>query len=140
KLIVVAFLGADCPLANRYASRLAELAREYRTRGVAFLGVDSNQQDSLAQLARLAKAHQIEFPLLKDPGNAVADLFGAERTPEVFVLDADRVVRYRGRVDDQFGIGYSRPAPKRRELARALDELLGGKSVSQPVTRAAGCL
>jgi peroxiredoxin len=122
KLIVVAFLGADCPLANRYAPRLAELARDYVPRGVAFLGIDSNQQDSLAQLAHLAKVHRLEFPLLKDPGNAVADQFGATRTPEVFVLDAARVVRYRGRIDDQYGVGYNRPKPTRRDLAEALDE------------------
>ena len=77
KLVVVAFLGADCPLANRYADRLVEMARQYGPRGVAFLAIDANQQDSLAQLAHLARIHQIEFPLLKDPGNAVADRFGA---------------------------------------------------------------
>jgi peroxiredoxin len=140
KLVVVAFLGADCPVANRYAGRLAELAREYGPRGVAFLGIDSNSQDSLASVAHLARTHKIDFPLLKDPGNAVADAFGARRTPEVFVLDAGRAVRYRGRVDDQFGIGYVRPAPRERDLARALDELLAGKPVSRPVTEPAGCL
>jgi peroxiredoxin len=93
KLTVVAFLGADCPLANRYAARLAELAKVYEPRGAAFLGIDSNQQDSLAQLAQLAQVHKLPFPLLKDPGNVVADRFGAQRTPEVFVLDAGGVVR-----------------------------------------------
>jgi peroxiredoxin len=139
KLVVVAFLGADCPLANRYASRLAELAREYGPRGVTFLGIDSNQQDSLAQLARLARDRKVEFPLLKDPGNAVADRFGAARTPEVFVLDAGRVVRYRGRVDDQYGLSYTRPESRRRDLAVALDELLRSKPVSVSVTEVSGC-
>lgn len=140
KLIVVAFVGADCPLANRYADRLVEMAKEYQARGVAFIAIDSNQQDSLAQLAHLARVHKIEFPLLKDPGNVVADQFGALRSPEVFVLDSDCVLRYRGRVDDQYGIGYMRPAPKQRDLALALDELLAGKPVSRPVTEASGCL
>jgi peroxiredoxin len=140
RLVVVAFLGADCPLANRYAARLAELARDYGPRGVAFMGIDSNQQDSLAQIGRLARDQKVEFPLLKDPGNVVADSFGAVRTPEVFVLDAGRVIRYRGRVDDQFGLTYTRPTPKRRDLAVALDELLDGKAVSQPVTDVSGCL
>src|SRR5437660_224357 len=54
KLVVVAFLGTECPLANRYADRLVEMAREYGPRGVAFVAIDSNQQDSLAQLAHLA--------------------------------------------------------------------------------------
>jgi peroxiredoxin len=140
KLVVVAFLGADCPLANRYADRLVELARQYGPRGVAFVAIDSNQQDGLAQLAHLARVHKIEFPLLKDPGNAVADRFDAQRTPEVFVLDARRVVRYRGRIDDQYGIGYARPAASQKDLVAALEELLAGKPVSRPVTAASGCL
>src|SRR5260370_41667206 len=64
RLVVVAFLGTDCPLANRYADRLVELSKEYGPRGVGFVAIDSNQQDSLAQLAHLARAHKIEFPLL----------------------------------------------------------------------------
>jgi peroxiredoxin len=139
KLVVVAFIGADCPLANRYSDRLAELAKEYGPRDVAFLAIDANQQDSLPQLARMARIHRIEFPLLKDPGNAIADRFGAKRTPEIFVLDAKRNVRYQGRVDDQYGIGYMRPAPQDRDLIRALDELLAGRVVSHPRTEVSGC-
>src|SRR5271154_4308471 len=54
KLVVVAFLGAECPLANRYATRLAELAKKYEPQGVVFFGIDSNQQDSLALIGHLA--------------------------------------------------------------------------------------
>jgi mono/diheme cytochrome c family protein len=76
---------------------------------------------------------------LKDPGNVVADAVGAQRTPEVFVLDASRTVRYGGRIDDQFLVGAQRKAPQRRDLACALDELLAGADVSQPVVAAVGC-
>ena len=54
-------------------------------------------------MAAYARVHDIEFPLLKDLGNAVADRLGAQRTPEVFVLDQNASVRYRGRIDDQYG-------------------------------------
>jgi peroxiredoxin len=139
KLLVVAFIGTECPLAKLYAPRLAELAAEYGPRGAGFIAINSNQQDSLAELAHYARVHDLEFPVLKDPGNAVADRFGAERTPEVFVLDSERVIRYRGRIDDQYGVGYSRSAPRRGDLALALDELLAGRDVSVPETDAAGC-
>jgi peroxiredoxin len=139
KFVVVAFLGTECPLANRYAGRLTELAKEFEPRGVAFLGIISNQQDSISKIARLAKEQKVTFPLLKDVGNIVADQFGARRTPEVFVLDAKRIVRYCGRIDDQYGIGYARPKPMRRDLAIALEELLAGKEVSRPITEAEGC-
>ncbi|HZV07114.1 MAG TPA: redoxin domain-containing protein [Gemmataceae bacterium] len=139
KFVVVAFLGTECPLANRYAGRLTELAKEFEPKGVAFLGIISNQQDSISKIADLVKEQKVTFPLLKDVGNTVADRFEASRTPEVFVLDGKRIVRYRGRIDDQFGIGYARPKPTRRDLAAALEELLEGKAVSQPVTEVEGC-
>jgi hypothetical protein len=115
------------------------MAREFGPKGVAFLGIDANEQDGITQIAHLAREHHIEFPILKDVGNAVADQLGAQRTPEVFVLDEKRVVRYWGRVDDQYGVGYSRPRLTRRDLAVALEELLAGKPVSQPVGHPEGC-
>jgi peroxiredoxin/mono/diheme cytochrome c family protein len=139
KLVVVAFLGTECPLANRYTARLAELAKEFEPKGVAFLGLISNQQDSISKVAQLAKEQRVTFPLLKDVKNLVADQFAARRTPEVFVLDDKRIVRYHGRIDDQYGIGYARPKPTRRDLVIALEELLAGKAVSRPVTEAEGC-
>ncbi|HEY4308453.1 MAG TPA: redoxin domain-containing protein [Pirellulales bacterium] len=144
RLVVVAFLGTECPLAKLYGPRLAQLSDEYASREVAFLGVDSNRQDSVTEIGHYARTHNIDFPLVRDTGNVIADKFGAVRTPEVFVLDADRVIRYWGRVDDQFGfqgqgIAYQRNKPQSRDLENALDELLAGKQVSQPVTVAQGC-
>ncbi len=90
--------------------------------------------------SRLSPAQSIRFPLLRDPGNVVADRFAAERTPEVFVLDPQRMIRYRGRVDDQYAPGTVRPEPKRHDLREALDELLAGRPVGQPRTEVSGCL
>lgn len=140
KLVVVAFVGTECPLAKTYGVRLAHLAKEYEPKGVRFLAIDSNAQDAVTTIAAYARLHGIEFPILKDLNNKVADDFGAERTPQVFVLDAERRIRYSGRVDDQFGIGFVRPEPLRRDLAIALDELLSGQAVSQPITPVQGCL
>jgi peroxiredoxin/mono/diheme cytochrome c family protein len=140
KLVVIAVVGTECPLASLYAPRLATIARTYEKKGVAFFGVDSNQQDAPSELARFAQEHHLPFPLLKDIGNELADQLGVERTPEVVVLDQQRVVRYRGRVDDQFGFGVHRTAPERKDLVAGLDELLAGRPVSQPKTDAVGCL
>jgi peroxiredoxin len=139
RLVVVVFLGADCPLAKLYAPRLVELARAYEPRGVTFVAIDSNRHDTPGDLRRYARQHAIPFPVLKDVGNVVADRFRAERSPEAFVLDERRVVRYRGRIDDRYEVGVQRPRPTRRDLAAALDELLTGRPVSKPVTVASGC-
>jgi peroxiredoxin len=140
KLIVVAFVGTECPLANLYQPRLAELAKKFETQRVAFIGINSNFQDSITEVGIHAQRHNIPFPVLKDPGNKIADQFGAARTPEVFVLDVDRVVRYCGRIDDQFGIGYQKKEANRNDLRLAVEELLAGKAVSKPTTETIGCL
>jgi len=139
RLVVVAILGTECPLAKLYAPRLQALHEKYRERGVTFLGINANRQDSITEIAAYARDHNIKFPVLKDLGNKVADQLHAVRTPEVFVLDDKRVIRYWGRIDDQYGIGYIRDKPKRNDLAVALDQLLAGKKVSRPLTKAVGC-
>jgi peroxiredoxin len=139
KAVVVVFIGTECPVNNAYMPRLAELHKEYAPRGVAFVAINANSQDMPVRVAAHAKEHGIPFPVLKDTANIVADQLDARRTPEAFVLDASRKVRYQGRIDDQFGIGFKRPAPTRRDLAEALDAVLDDKPVSQPLTQAPGC-
>jgi peroxiredoxin/mono/diheme cytochrome c family protein len=139
KLVVVVFLGTGCPLAELYGSPLTELAREFEQSGVTFIGIDANQHDTAGEIAQYVKAHRIPFAILQDLDCMVADQFGATRTPEVFVLDERRLVRYQGRVDDQYGLGRRRAQPTRRDLALALRELLAGRPVSTPTTEAVGC-
>ncbi|MEM1333584.1 MAG: CoA-binding protein, partial [Actinomycetota bacterium] len=106
---------------------------------VVVLGIDANRQDSLTELAAYGRRHGIEFPLLKDNSGIAVDRFGAVRTPEAFVLDRDRVIRYRGRIDDQYDVGVLREAPTQNFVRLALDSVLDGDQVSTPETRAVGC-
>jgi peroxiredoxin len=139
KGVVVAFLGAECPLAKLYALRLVELAGRYDQQGVQFIAIDANQQDSLAKLTKFARDSKLEFPLLKDLENKVADQFGAMRTPEVFLLDQQRAICYHGAVDDQYTVGVTRTKAETPYLANAIDELLASKPISIPLTQATGC-
>src|SRR5439155_3409416 len=120
KAVAVVFLGTECPINNAYLPRLAELHKTYANRGVQFVAINANCQDTAPRIAAHAKKHEIPFPVLKDEGNLIADQLGAQRTPEVVLLDGARRICYRGRIDDQFGIGYKRPAPTRRDLIEAL--------------------
>ena len=144
KVVVAYFMGTECPLAKLYSGRIQQFSSDYADKGVVVLGICSNVQDSIAELSAHARDHGITFPLLKDLNNKVADQFGATRTPEVFVLDQDRNIRYQGRIDAQFtfgsGVGLSSPAEKRADLAVAVDELLAGKEISIPKTVAKGCI
>jgi thiol-disulfide isomerase/thioredoxin len=139
KLVVVAFVGTECPLAKLYGPKLGRLAKEYGPKGVAFLGIDSNAQDAVTAIAAYARVHEIGFPVLKDLGSKAADAFRAQRTPTVYVLDAERVVRYAGRIDDQYGIGFQKDKPASTDLVNAIDELLAGKAVTKAVTESSGC-
>lgn len=140
KLHVVCFLGAECPMARIYAGRLSEMADEFRDQGVQFVGVNSNRQDSAADVRSYADSVNITFPLLKDKGNVIADRFNATRTPEVFVLDTDLSLKYRGRIDDQYAPGIAKAKPARKELRNAIEETLAGKPVSTSETIPTGCL
>jgi peroxiredoxin len=139
--VAVVFLGVDCPLANLYTPRLKALAEQYPTGQVKFLAVNPLPQDTLPALARFGKQHGLPFPIVKDPDAGVAVALRVTRTPEVVLLDADRQVRYRGRIDNQYEPGgKNRGSPDRADLAEAIRELLAGEPISVAETPAAGCL
>jgi peroxiredoxin len=139
QVLVVAFLGVECPLANLYAPSLRALARHYQGKSVAVIAVNSNAQDTLEQTRTQAHANGLSFPVLKDAGNVVADAFGAERTPEIFVLDAARTVRYRGMLDDQYGYRERRAQPTKTFVIDAVDALLKSEQVAVAETPVQGC-
>lgn len=140
RVVAILFVGTECPIVKLYTSRLTAFQNKYRDRGVQLIAINSNQHDSLAELAHFARVHGLNFPLLKDPGNVVADQFGATRTPEVFVLDRDRRIRYQGRIDDQYTYGIQRPKVEQEYLVNAVDALLAERDVATPYAEAVGCL
>jgi peroxiredoxin len=140
KAIAVVFLGTECPVNNQYLPELARLHKTYAAKSVVLVGINSNVHDTATRVRSHAEANALPFPVLKDTGNVVADDFGAKRTPEAFVLSPKGEVLYRGRIDDQIGIGFRRKTVGRHDLAEALDETLDGKAVSVATTEAPGCL
>ena len=118
KAIVVAFVDTECPLSNLYVPTLIDLHKDYSGKGVQFLAVNSSRQDSFVRMSAHAQERAIPFPVLKDFDQKVADALGAKRTPEVFLLDSARMIRYRGRIDDQYGIGFRRDKPTQQRPPR----------------------
>lgn len=136
---VVAFLGTGCPLAKLYAGRLQQLSEQYQGK-VAFLAVDPNPQDSLEEMAAFAREHQLSFEFARDVGQHLARQLKVTRTPEVVLFDETGAVRYQGRIDDQYGVGYQRKETTREELKLAIDAVLAGAAVETQRTEAPGCL
>jgi peroxiredoxin len=140
KAIVIVFVGTECPLANLYLPTLAALHKTYAARGVQILAINANDQDSAAEVAAHARARKLPFPMLKDPEQRAADALGARRTPEAFVLDPRRVIRYHGRIDDQYGYTHRRAGPAHTELKDAIEDLLAGRPVAIPFREFQGCV
>ncbi|HEY8503704.1 MAG TPA: redoxin domain-containing protein, partial [Gemmataceae bacterium] len=140
RAVAVVFLSFDCPVSNSYAPELIKLAEEYGERGVRFLGVCCAAEPA-EKLAGLAKEFRLPFPVLHDPKRKAADALKATTTPEVFVLDHNRVLRYRGRIDDAYYARLKKSARgvTRRDLREALDDVLAGKPVRVPATEPIGC-
>lgn len=135
KLIVIIFIATRCPISLDYDERMANLAREYADKGVLFIGINSNNTEPADEVAKHAREKGFIFPVLKDEGNRVADLYDAKVTPEVFVVDSNFVLRYHGRIDDN----QNPQRVTQRDLKNALDALLAGKEPPVKETRAFGC-
>jgi hypothetical protein len=136
---VLVFTDTGCPLVPRYLPTLQRLEREYRPKGVQFLAVNAGADDTLVEVAAQAVEHGVEFPFVKDPDGRCVAALGVERTPETVILDGQRRLRYRGRIDDQYRPGGGRPAPTRNDLKEALDAVLAGREVAVPTTPVDGC-
>lgn len=139
KAFVIVFTSIDCPLVNRYLPRLGAMEREYRDRGVQFIAMNVGPADTITEVAYQAIKHNCEFPFCKDFDYKSVDLLGVERTPEVVVLDGDRVLRYRGRIDSQYRLGGVRPSNGRDDLKLAIDDVLAGGDVKVSTTAVDGC-
>ncbi len=140
RAVVIVFLGTTCPVGNIYAPRLVELSHRYKDQGVVFLGVNANAHETAEQTAEHARQHGIDFPVLKDPGNRLADKLLVERMCEALVVDSDAQLRYRGAIDDQYGQGTRKDAPRSHYLRDALDAVLAGRPVAIAATPVIGCL
>lgn len=136
---IVVFMGTQCPIANSYLPDLKKLQDEYADQGVRVLGINSNPADSPAEVAKHAEEFELNFQVLVDKQQVAADIFRADRTPDVFVLDRRRNVLYAGRIDDRIGYSHKRATSRRNDLLEAVKEVLAGEQVSVPETKTLGC-
>jgi len=135
EVTVVMFISAICPVSNNYNTRMNDLYQDLTPQGVKFIFVNANQNEKPAEVADHASRAGFPFPVYKDANNVVADRFGAQSTPETFVIDRAGVIRYHGRIDDS-----QNPARiQQNSLRLAIDSVLAGRDVTVPETKAFGC-
>ena len=140
--VLVIFLCNHCPYVKHVAAGLAELAKDYQRRGVAVVGINSNDvqnypDDSPAKMAEEVKARGYTFPYLYDATQCVAKAYRAACTPDFYVFDRERKLVYRGQMDS------SRPRSgvpvTGEDLRAALDAVLAGQPVSANQRASLGC-
>ncbi len=140
--LVAAFLCNHCPYVIHIEDALIDVARAYRPKGVAFVGISANDaraypQDSFEKMAERARDKRYPFPYLYDESQEVAKAYGAVCTPDLYVFDRDRKLVYHGRFD------ATRPRTGRTadgsDLRRALDELLESGAVTMEQFPSMGC-
>ena len=132
---VLLFIAVQCPVSNAYNERMEKLAQDYKAKGIAVIGINSNVAEDAAAVKAHASEHSLSFPILKDPGNKVADKLGASVTPEAYFLDASNKLLYHGRIDNSRNAAQIETS----DLRNALDAALNGKPVEKTEARAFGC-
>jgi peroxiredoxin len=132
---VLLFIAVQCPVSNAYNERMEKLAADYKAKGIAVVGINSNVAEDAAAVKAHAADHKLSFPILKDPGNKIADKLGASVTPEAYFIDASNKLLYHGRIDN------SRNAEQveTSDLRNALDAALSNKPVEKTEAKAFGC-
>ncbi len=126
-VLVVVFSCNHCPYVKAYEDRMVSIQRDYASRGVQLVAINSND--------KRAKEKGFTFPYLRDEDQIVVGEFGAVCTPHVFAFDKARFLRYRGRIDDSRDPSWV----SSHDLRNALDDLLAGREVRIPDTRPFGC-
>jgi thiol-disulfide isomerase/thioredoxin len=132
KLTVIAFTNTTCPVCKKYAPSLQRIEKDFAAKGINFLFVNPTKTDKPAD-------HGFKGRYVHDTDGALTAAFGATSTAEVFVIDSARTVQYRGAIDDQYGLGYSRESPRFSYLTTALNDLLAEKNPVVQATTAPGC-
>jgi len=141
KVLVVFFTCNHCPYVVGSEARIGRLHDAYHPKGVDWVGINSNETDNhptddFEHMKRRADDDGIQYPYLRDETQQVALAYGALRTPHFYVFDADRKLRYTGRLDDN---PRQAAAATTCELAEAIEALLRGEDMPVAVTNPIGC-
>lgn len=140
KATVFFFVLHDCPLARRSAPEINRIVADYATRGVRSFLVYVESDLSAREARRCAREFGHTCPVLLDRESELARFAGVTISPEAAVLSPDNTVLYRGRIDDRLPVlGKPKVVPAQHDLRDALDAVLAGKPVPNPVTKAVGC-
>jgi len=139
--LVLVFINTDCPIANSYHPTLRRLREEFADARFDFAMLHADADLELDSARKHKSEYKINWPVVLDPGNKLAQRVSAKVTPEAIVIDAKGQILYRGRIDDLHqSYGRKRPEPSTNDLQVALKAISQDKSVLTPETKPVGCV
>ena len=141
KGFIVVFTCNHCPFAVKYEDRIIDLAKKYKSKGYVLLAINPNDpaaqpEDSFELMQKRAKEKKFTFPYLFDEGQKIYPQYGATKTPHVFLLDKNLVVKYIGAIDDNV---EDATQVKEKYLENAIAALEKGQEPTPNTTKAIGC-
>jgi peroxiredoxin len=136
-VVVLVFLGNHCPVVVAYEDRLIEFTKAYKEKGVRVVGVAVGdiEGDKIPGIKEYTKDHGSNYIYGYDESQAIGKAYGATNTPQFFVLDKERKIRYTGAMDDS----TKEASVTKHYLSDAVDALLKGEAPAVSETRAVGC-
>ncbi|HMN23738.1 MAG TPA: thioredoxin family protein [Ignavibacteriaceae bacterium] len=140
-ILIVIFSCNHCPYVQAYEDRIILVQKEFANDGVQIIAINSNDDvkypdDSFDEMKKRAKVKNFNFPYLRDETQEIAKAFGATHTPQIFLFDKQRKLKYEGKIDDN----WQQPEKvKSAYLKDAITEVLNEKEVSVPETFSIGC-
>jgi peroxiredoxin len=138
KNVVVIFVATKCPFSNAFNKVMTDLAKDYSSKDVVLIGINSNKTEPAEEVASHAKQN-LPFTVLKDAENKIADAYKASVTPEAFVIDTTGTIRYHGALGNSTTPTKDAAKANSKEIREALDALLSGKEIAKSKTKAFGC-
>jgi peroxiredoxin len=137
-VVVVVFLANHCPVVVGYEDRIIDFTKDYKDKNVKVVGISVSRQDQdkIPGIRDYMKSHGSNYIYGYDESQQLGKAYGATNTPQFFVLDKDRTIRYTGAMDDN---PRDESKVKKTYLRDAVDALLAGKEVPETETRAVGC-
>jgi len=134
RAVILIFVSTQSIYSNGYNTRIEDIFNKYGESGVNIVGINSNEDESDQDVVEQKFEHKLDFQILKDNDNVVADKYGATVTPEAFLIDTNGTIIYHGRIDNSLEINKV----KTHDLTDALDAYLAGKPILTPETKPFG--
>ncbi|MCC7158767.1 MAG: redoxin domain-containing protein [Ignavibacteria bacterium] len=133
--VIVVFWSTECPWVQPYNDRINDYVKEMSDKGFTVWAINANNTESLEEVTEHAKKNAYAFPMLKDVNNVVADMLGATRTPEAFMISKEMVILYHGRISDN----KNKAEQTTVDLMNAVNDVSAGGEVSVKETKSFGC-